>query len=138
MQQRQEAQASALRRNPMTPGPRGRWTGRTYTAAHPLEFAAGALGSGIGAYQEQKARDRQKEILQEQADLRGKYMNDLIGALKARGAGPGAGGPGTMAYPMGARQGTPTTGFHGAASGPGAPAMAMDDRALRRGWTPLR
>jgi len=137
MQQRMEAQGSGLRRNPMTPGPRGRWTGRTYTAAHPMEFAAGALGSGIGAYQEQQARDRQQELLQEQADLRKQYMMAQIAALKSRGAGTPR-EPGTTSYPLSAAPaGTPNTGFNSRASGPG-PTSTLAQRIARMGGVPLR
>lgn len=59
--------------------PRGRQVGNVYTAAHPLEFLGSGLQGVAGHYGEWKARDRQEEILKEQAELRSEFLRKLRG-----------------------------------------------------------
>ena len=134
MQQRMEQLGTEQRRQPMTPGPRGRWTGRIYRHAHPTEFMAGALGSGIGAYQEQKARQRQEAILQEQAEGRKAYLGALTQALRGGVRQPQGG----VTFAEGINPGSPNTGMYGVPAGGSAMGMNPQAQALRRGWSPIR
>ena len=68
-----------------TPWPRGRWTGRTYSRAHPLEHAAAAAERVIGGVQSRQALDQQQQLLQRQAQLRAAMFRHMYGG--------GSGGP---------------------------------------------
>ncbi len=71
---RQQAYAEELRG---VRTPRGRSYGGVYKEAHPLEFVGAGLQSAAGHYGEWKARQRQEEILKEQAARRAAYLRGM-------------------------------------------------------------
>ena len=108
----QYQQAQALRGSRM---PGGRWTGRVYRHAHPLEFLSTGVDRTMGAIEAEKQMKRQEEILQRQGQLRaGLFAKLLQGQQQPPPVGamspiqPGTGNPMTEAlrgiapprYPM--------------------------------------
>jgi len=73
--QTQYERAQALRN---APGPRGRWTGRIYRHAHPLEHISHGIDRTMGAIEAEKQMKRQEQILAEQARLRGAMMRGMM------------------------------------------------------------
>ncbi len=71
---RQQAYAKELRQ---VETPRGRRYEGVYKEAHPLEFVGAGLQSAAGHYGEWKARQRQEEILKEQAARRAAYLRGM-------------------------------------------------------------
>lgn len=65
-----------------TPGPQGRFTGKAYVRANPMEFVGAGLQQAMGGIQQQKGIKQQRENAQAQADLRKQYMEALIGNLR--------------------------------------------------------
>lgn len=84
----QYEQAQALRRSPW---PRGRWTGRTYTRAHPMEHIAAGVDRAVGGIQANKQMEQQRQLLQEQARLRAALSRAMLQG--ARQNPPGAMSP---------------------------------------------
>jgi len=82
-----------------TPGPRGRYSGRSFIAPNPMEY----LGRGIdrirGSYESQQATERMRENAQKQASLRQQFLQALLkGQQQQRPASPQVPGatPGIM------------------------------------------
>lgn len=70
--------------------PQGREVGGVYEAAHPLEFVGAGLERMAGMWGERKARQKQEDILKNQAALRAKYLRGMGGQGGApRGSVPG-------------------------------------------------
>ncbi len=95
--------AQALRQSPL---PRGRWTGRVYRSAHPMEFVSSGVDRVMGELQSRKRMEEQRQIAEEQARLR----SSLLGAMLKRQQNPPAApvAPGSMTpTPVGA--GNPMT-----------------------------
>ncbi len=84
---RQQAYAEELR---SVRTPRGRSYGGVYENAHPLEFIGAGLQNVAGHVSEWKARERQEEILKEQAARRAAYLR---GMRRPQTSGPPAGLP---------------------------------------------
>ena len=80
----QLAQAQQLRNRP---GPRGRFSGRAYTKAHPLEHLASGINQVRGGIEANQAMEKRKANLEEQARLRQQFM---AAYLKNRKNPPGA------------------------------------------------
>lgn len=87
---RQQQYAEELRG---TRSPRGRSYGGVYESAHPLEFLGAGLQQAAGHFGEYKARQRQEEILAEQAKRRAKYLRGMSTPQ------PSAAGPMSMGSP---------------------------------------
>ena len=82
---RQQRYAEQLRGTGM---PRGRAYGGVYRHAHPMEFIGSTALQALGHYGEKQARDRQLEILREQANRRSQYMQKFLNRMGER-AGQG-------------------------------------------------
>lgn len=126
----QELEMATQLRN--APGPQGRFAGRSYNKAHPLEHIAGAINQVRGGIEQKQATERQRENAKRQADLRQMYLSAF---LKNRQNPPGATitpgqiPPGGMAPP----QRTPAQMFPMPAGGGQAPYGAtMTPGMLRR------
>lgn len=90
--------------------PQGRVYGGVYEEANPMEHLGSGLERMAGHFKEEKARQRQQEILEKQAKLRAQYLRGMGGA----GGPPPGGGAAPMPPPQPAvprplapQQGTP-------------------------------
>lgn len=61
-----------------TPGPQGRFTGKAYVGANPMEFLGRGLKQIRGGMEEQKGLKRQRENAKRQAELRQQYLSILL------------------------------------------------------------
>jgi phytoene/squalene synthetase len=68
-------QANAIRNSPL---PEGRDSGRVYTAAHPLEFAATAAKSIMAGKDAKKLQEKQAALLEKQTATRRQYIEQLM------------------------------------------------------------
>lgn len=90
----QYQQAQALRGQR---GPRGRWMGRIYRHAHPLEHISHGVDRVMGSIEAEKQMRRQEEILQRQGQLRAGVFAKLLQGQKQQQPPTGAMSP----VPMG-------------------------------------
>jgi len=101
-----KAQYEQAQSRRQTPWPRGRWTGRVYRSAHPLEHIAAGAERVVGSIQSQRQMEKQRQLLEEQ----GRRRAALIGAMLKNRQNPPAApvAPGSMTpVPVGA--GNPMT-----------------------------
>lgn len=82
-------QANSIRNSPL---PEGRDSGRVYTAAHPLEFAATAAKSIMAGKDAKALQQKQAALLDKQNQARQMYVNQLLqrGQQRDMGMGPGS------------------------------------------------
>ena len=95
--------AQALRQSPL---PRGRWTGRVYRSAHPLEFVSSGVDRVVGALEGRQQLEEQRRIADEQSRLRSKLLRHMMQKQQNPPAAPVA--PGSMS-PITPGTGNPMT-----------------------------
>lgn len=110
-----------------TPGPRGRYTGRAFVAANPLEFLGRGLDRVRGSMETARVTEAQRENARRAADARQQYLSAIL-RQPQRPAGatmtPSQVGPGGITPP----QMTPAQMF----PMPGGAGATMTPAMLRR------
>ena len=119
-----QQQLEMARELQQAPGPRGRFAGRAYVKAHPMEHIAGAINRLRGSVERRRALERQKSNAAAQEQARAAY---LAAFLRNRQLPQPTQTTATMTGRPGPTPGAAQTPAY-------RPAMAMPPST----WTPIR